>query len=396
MNRRRGILVLSLFLTVWLIPGTAMADPPSNDEVAGAVVIDALPFHATQDTTMATVSEAELAIAQQCQGPPDYAAGVWYTMTAPADGGFGIDGGATDYSVGFLVYAGTPDALELITCFPGGGPVFVEAGTSYYILVIDDQGDGGGNGGTLDMHVFDLGAELCPGLFEADPVLASGNLIMGTEDDDVLEGTSGRDIIIGLGGHDTIHALGGDDVVFGCDGDDHIDGGPGHDELHGDAFGYFGNPGYEGGGDDFVTGRGGNDLVWGGAGDDTLRGGTGHDFVVGHQGNDIVKGHRGNDDLLGGLGDDIIEGHKNDDFLSGGWGADVLKAGRGNDVMNGAPPAFGPGEDPEPDVPDECLGGGGADIAFNCTVVKSAQYPELPPPPAAALQSWGLDRSYGS
>ncbi|NND01445.1 MAG: hypothetical protein HKN91_01530, partial [Acidimicrobiia bacterium] len=194
----------------------------------------------------------------------------------------------------------------------------------------------------------------------------------------------------------TIHALGGDDSIAGCDGDDHIDAGPGDDEILGDALGFFGDP-FAVGGNDFVNGRGGNDFIFGGAGDDILRGGFGHDLVVGHQGDDIVKGHRGNDELFGGFGDDNVQGHKNDDFLSGGWGEDYLKAGRGNDVLNGAPPVFGPGEDPEPDVPDVCLGGGGADIAFNCTVIKSAQYPDLPPPPAgfSAVSLWSMNRSYG-
>ncbi|NND01714.1 MAG: hypothetical protein HKN91_02920, partial [Acidimicrobiia bacterium] len=65
----------------------------------------------------------------------------------------------------------------------------------------------------LNMHVLDLGEEWCPGLFANDPATAPGNLIVGTEGDDVLVGTDARDIIVGLGGDDTIHALGGDDSI---------------------------------------------------------------------------------------------------------------------------------------------------------------------------------------
>lgn len=377
MNRRRGILVLALMLAVWLVPAPAMADAPANDDIGGAVAIEALPYHVMQDTTEATVSEADLEAALQCLGPPDYAATVWYSFTSDFDGAININGGETDYSVGFLVYVGTPDALELVDCFPYDGIVSVETGTTYYIQVIDDQVDGGGNGGMLDMHVNDLGAEICPGIFENDPTLMSGNLIIGTPGDDVLEGTNGRDIILGLEGNDTIHGLGGDDAIAGCDGDDHIDGGPGNDEILGDAFGFFGDPEYVGG-NDFVDGRGGHDFIFGGAGDDVLRGGFGDDFVVGHQGDDLVKGHRGNDELLGGLGNDRIEGHRNDDFLSGGWGDDFLKAGRGNDVMTGSPPAFPPdSEDPDPEAHDICRGGPGADFGWHCEVLLSSQSPDV-------------------
>ncbi len=392
MNRRRGILVLALFLAVWLIPGTAMADPPDNDDIANAVVIDpaALPYQEVLDTSMATMSAEELAIAQQCQGPPGYAAGVWYSFTPTADMQLRLSAEGSDYGVGFLIYTGGPDAPMLEGCAPFDVDFPVPAGLTIHILVIDDQGAGPeSNGGTLHLSVTDAGTEICPGLFSNGQIVNSGgNLIMGTEGDDVLEGTRGRDIIIGLDGHDTIHGLRGDDVLIGCDGDDHIDGGPGNDDIHGDAFGYFGNPNYEGGGNDFVEGRGGHDSISGGAGDDVLRGGFGDDFVVGHQGEDLVKGHRGDDVLLGGFGDDRVEGHKGNDFVNGGWGNDFLKAGRGDDFLHGAPPAFGPGDDdPEPDAIDECLGGPGADGAVFCEIVRG-----VPSPPAGVLQYPSLQR----
>lgn len=383
-----------MLLAVWLVPAPAMADAPTNDDIGGAVDIDpaALPFVDMLDTSMATMDAAELAIAQQCMGPPGYAAGVWYTFTAAADMQLRLSAMGSDYAVGFLVYSGPPDALTLEGCGPFDVDFPLPGGVTVHILVIDDQGFGPGtNGGNLYFSVSDAGEEICPGLFSNGQLVNSGgNLIMGTEGDDDLVGTSGRDIIIGLDGNDKIHGLKGDDVLVGCDGDDYIDGGPGNDDIHGDAFGYQGNPEYAGGGNDFVQGRGGHDIISGGAGDDTLRGGFGDDVVIGHQGDDIVKGHRGSDVLLGGLGDDRVEGHKGNDFLSGGWGDDFLKAGRGDDFMQGSPPAFGPDQDdPEPEADDTCRGGPGVDFGFHCEVLLGAGSPPLDVPAMDRFNGYG-------
>lgn len=394
MSRRRGVVVLALFLAVWSIPAVAGAAPPDNDEFEGSIVIGDLPYHAEQDTSEATTSEADLEAAVLCEGPPAYDAAVWYTHTATADEGIEIVAEGSDYSVGFLVYTGGPGAWELVTCGGFGTAFTASAGETYHILVIDDQLDEGGNGGKLSMHVSSLGAELCPGIYEGDPIFETGNVIMGTEGDDELNGTPRRDIIIGLGGNDIIHGRGGHDAIAGCDGDDHITGGPGRDEILGDAFGFFGNPEAEGG-NDFVNGNGFADFIFGGAGDDTLLGGFGPDFVVGHQGDDIIKGYRGHDELLGGFGDDDVQGHRGNDFLSGGWGNDFLKGGSGDDFLGGAPPAFPPdAPDPEPDAIDECLGGPGEDGAIHCEIVRSASGPAF----AIAHDSmwgtsvWGMSR----
>ena len=56
---------------------------------------------------------------------------------------------ASDYSAGLIVATGTPGALDVATCGPGGVSFFATAGTTYYVLAFDDQYDGGGNGGNL-------------------------------------------------------------------------------------------------------------------------------------------------------------------------------------------------------------------------------------------------------
>ncbi len=48
-----------------------------------------------------------------------------------------------------LVGVGTQGNLDLVECGPGTAGFFAAAGTTYHVLAIDDQFDGGGDGGTL-------------------------------------------------------------------------------------------------------------------------------------------------------------------------------------------------------------------------------------------------------
>ena len=91
-----------------------------------------------------------------------------------------------------------------------------------------------------------------------DPL--SYNLIVGSEDDDILIGTTLSDLI-------------------------------------------FAN-----GGDDIISGDKGNDCIIGGDGDDIIFGNQGNDNISGQDGNDIIKGQSGEDFIFGGLGLDMIDG----------------------------------------------------------------------------------------
>jgi Ca2+-binding RTX toxin-like protein len=365
MRNRRFAVVLALILGVMFIPATALAAPPDNDEFDGSVIIDALPFEATQDTSEATTSEADLEAASLCVGPPETDAAVWYSFTPTADTNLSVSTEGTDYSAGILVLTGGPGAWELDDCAPGEIQFFALAGVTHHLLIIDDQGDGGGNGGTLQLSVIDAGEELCAGIFANTLAEPGANVIIGTDGDDVLVGTSGRDVILGLDGDDTIMGLGGDDSIAGCDGDDTIDGGNGNDEMVGDAFGFFGNPFAEGG-NDTMNGGNGDDVVWGGAGNDIVSGDNGDDFVVGHQGDDEVYGGEGSDGVLGGFGDDYVSGGNGKDFVSGGWGNDTLSGGNGKDFLNGAPPAFEEFDPEAGEAIDTCDDGNGDDVVINC------------------------------
>ena len=86
------------------------------------------------------------------------------------------------------------------------------------------------------------------------------NMILGSEDDDLLFGTTLADLIFAKGG------------------------------------------------DDIISGSKGNDCILGGEGNDIIFGNDGNDNISGQDGNDIIKGHSGEDFIFGGLGLDMIDG----------------------------------------------------------------------------------------
>jgi Ca2+-binding RTX toxin-like protein len=147
-----------------------------------------------------------------------------------------------------------------------------------------------------------------------------GQVIVGTNRNDVLRGTGANDIICGLGGKDTLVGRGGRDRIDGGRGNDILRGKAGKDNLTG------------GKGEDTLAGGGGNDRLNGGADDDTLRGGGGDDLLVGKGGNDALRGRGGNDDLFGNGGNDNLKGGRGRDLLDGGRGRDVCRGGPGRDT----------------------------------------------------------------
>jgi len=130
---------------------TAWAAVPTNDTVAGATPISALPFTATLDTTQATTDAGDASLNANC-GAPATEASVWYSYTAPADGAVVIDVSQSSYSAGVIVATGTPDNLVLDNCGPGAVAESVTAGQTVYIMAFDDTA-GSGNGGTLQISV---------------------------------------------------------------------------------------------------------------------------------------------------------------------------------------------------------------------------------------------------
>ena len=126
----------------------AFAAAPANDTLEGATAVS-LGFSEVIDTTEATRGDDDAQLNEDC-GAPATAASVWYTITLPAGSGVVvIDASKSDYTTEVLVGVGSPGALETVACDSSAVAFLAEAGTTYYVLAVDSQNDGGGNGGSL-------------------------------------------------------------------------------------------------------------------------------------------------------------------------------------------------------------------------------------------------------
>ncbi|WP_162907193.1 DUF6299 family protein [Allorhizocola rhizosphaerae] len=147
MRRLSWIATAGLTLVTVLVATPAMAAPPANDTFAGAIAIPSLPFSTTLDTSEATTDADDAEANVPCQAPATEAS-VWYSYTPPADTAIVLDMSAADYEGGFLVMTGAPGSFEIVDCGPDAIAFEAVAGTTYYILVIDD-GSTSGSGGKL-------------------------------------------------------------------------------------------------------------------------------------------------------------------------------------------------------------------------------------------------------
>jgi hypothetical protein len=158
MTTLRVVLVSVLALGAVVIGGSpALAAPPSNDTVAGATVISALPFGETLDTTEATSDADEAALATEC-GLRAADAGVWYSWTNPSAtsaANIGIDVTGSDYSAQVIELVGSPGSLTVRSCGSDSASFLAFAGETVFFAVVDTQRDGGGNGGLLSIRALD-------------------------------------------------------------------------------------------------------------------------------------------------------------------------------------------------------------------------------------------------
>lgn len=145
---RFGIALFAAPLLLGLLSGTALAAPPSNDTFAGATPAS-IGFSENLDTSQATTDGDDAQLNATC-GAPATDASVWYVLQG-SDQGVIVDVSRSSYSAGVLVGVGSPGNLQTVACGPDSVAFFAAAGTTYYVLAIDDQYDGGGNGGTLSM-----------------------------------------------------------------------------------------------------------------------------------------------------------------------------------------------------------------------------------------------------
>jgi hypothetical protein len=133
---------------IGLTAPAALAAAPGNDTFGGATAAT-IGFSQQLDTTEATTDADDAQLNASC-GAPATDASVWYSL-AGSDAGVVVDVSQSDYSAGVLVGVGTQGNLETVECGPGTVGFFASAGTTYYVLAIDDQNDGGGNGGSLSI-----------------------------------------------------------------------------------------------------------------------------------------------------------------------------------------------------------------------------------------------------
>jgi hypothetical protein len=142
----------AVVLALGSLVAPVFAAAPSNDEVGGAVPV-ALGDHVSLDTSGATTTADDATLNDMC-GAPATDASVWYSFTATEDGGVVLDASASDYSAGFMVFEGTPSQDSMINCGPLTVGFGTSAGTTYTVMVFDDQQDGNpANGGDLELDV---------------------------------------------------------------------------------------------------------------------------------------------------------------------------------------------------------------------------------------------------
>ena len=140
----RALALAALAAAALLIPATASAAPPTNDDFANATVIDpsSLPFSGSVNVTDATSESGE----PGCTGPPD-SRSVWYDYTPVADQLLRLRA-TGESSTTLSVYTGSSVAsLSGVSgCWYFGSPILVnaKAGTTYHIRVAAFPFDPGG------------------------------------------------------------------------------------------------------------------------------------------------------------------------------------------------------------------------------------------------------------
>jgi len=152
---KRLAILSSVFMIFSLFAAApALAAAPTNDAYAGRDPI-AVGDTLSLDTSEATTDADDTEMNAFC-GAPAMDASVWYEWTATADGFIGVDVSASSYAAGVFVATGSPGSFDVLACGPGATVFEAVAGVTYAILAIDDQSDGGGNGGALQIQVAEV------------------------------------------------------------------------------------------------------------------------------------------------------------------------------------------------------------------------------------------------
>jgi hypothetical protein len=151
--RLPALALIAIFAGI-VAPGTALAQPPGNDDFDAAVVIGSLPFQTSMSTDEATAAADD---PTSCTNN----ASVWFSFTPDQDLTVEADTFGSGYDTVLSAYTGTRGALTLVpgACNDDSSGlqsriVFAAtAGTTYHFLIGQCCGSGGTGGGSLTFSV---------------------------------------------------------------------------------------------------------------------------------------------------------------------------------------------------------------------------------------------------
>lgn len=387
-------LLLALVGSVLVLPSTAAAAAPVNDNFVDAIDLSSLEEEGFffQGTNVGATEET---------GEPDHAGNaggksVWFTWTAPGDGSvphvairadgsfdtlLGVytgaavnaltevasndDSGFTGSSVSFATTAGTTYRIAVDGFAGKSGPLFVDASPSpandNFADAIPLPGASGTRAGdTIDGATVELG-ELADDMtiwYSFQPP-ADGTYRFSTF------GSRGFDSLLAVYEGTSIESLNlldfnDDDPDRGCcsSWSPLVDAeasktymiqvwplgleGPGTDVTISWGPLILGTSGADmlvgTTASEEIRGQGGDDVVAAGVGEDLVFGGTGDDELSGQGGGDLVLDRRGLDLLVGGNGTDVLDARDGSpgDRLRGGNGNDLCRGNRG-DIRRNCP-----------------------------------------------------------
>src|SRR5207248_2254312 len=136
------LVIPAVALGVLVIPGTAGAITPPNDDFANATVINSLPFSDSVDMSEATVAQDDPL--PSCADPTigNGPGTVWYSLTLNHDAEIVYNTIGSSYEPGVVVYTGTRGALNEVQCSGGFfAPLLsAHANTTYYFLIQNFNG----------------------------------------------------------------------------------------------------------------------------------------------------------------------------------------------------------------------------------------------------------------
>jgi len=127
---------------------TVLAAPPANDLRSGATPVT-VGFSELLDTSEATTDADDAFLNSVSCNFPATDASVWYQFVGTGET-FRIEVFQSNYSASVLIDFGD---FRIFGCGIGGMDFPTIPGHTYYMMVLDDQRDGGGNGGILNISI---------------------------------------------------------------------------------------------------------------------------------------------------------------------------------------------------------------------------------------------------